>query len=199
MEGRSPHELGDCETLGLETLSFHKLPSPSHPPEPLKTLLLVWECIVHSTVEIFEGRSFGGGKGVWGGGWQFMKPRVSKPGVSQSPINPLVISLEAWHCTRAGQEVRQPFILSRTAKLRIWTLRIWCLKGPMIPFCMADALWPGTTLKTLVWALSMRAVVLGLTELCTGVWNPGLKPQIIDSENNDLVLLDHGRKSNIIS
>ena len=77
-----------------------------------------------------------------------------------------------------------------TAKLRIWTLRIWGFRGPGFRFARhvlcgdASRLFLDNFPKHL-------STVLGWTELCHEVRNPGpQKPQIIRNENHHLALFD---------
>ena len=69
---------------------------------------------------------------------------------------------------------------SRTAKLRIWTLRIWCFSGPRfrIPFCETGALW-GRVTPFFDHFPKHLSSVLGRTELCHEVRNPA--PQKLKS------------------
>ena len=76
---------------------------------------------------------------------------------------------------------------SSTAKLRIWTLRIWGFRGP--GFRSARQVLCGDASRLFLDHFSKHlSSVLGRTELCHKVRNPG--PQIIRNENHHLALLD---------
>ena len=80
--------------------------------------------------------------------------------------------------------------LSSTAKLRIWTLRIWVFWGP--EFHPARQVLCGDASRLFLDHFSEHlSSALGLTELCHEVRNPGpQKPEIIRNENHHLALFD---------
>ena len=77
---------------------------------------------------------------------------------------------------------------SSTARLRIWTLRIWGFRGP--GFRSARQVLCGDASHLCLDHFSKHpSSVLGRTELCHKVRNPGpQKPQIIRNENHHLAL-----------
>ena len=79
---------------------------------------------------------------------------------------------------------------SSTAKLRIWTLRIWGFRGP--GFRSARQVLCGDASRPFLGHFYKHlSSVLGRTELCHEVRNPGpKKPQIIRNENHHLALLE---------
>ena len=83
-------------------------------------------------------------------------------------------------------------LLSSTVKLRIWTLRIWGFRGP--GFRSARQLLCGDASRLLLDLFFKHlSSVLGRTELCHEVRNPGPQNrQIIHDENHHLALLDFG-------
>ena len=69
-------------------------------------------------------------------------------------------------------------------------LRIWGFRGPGIPFCVTGALWGRVTPFSSIFSKHL-STVLGWTELCHEVRNPGpQKPQIIRNENHHLALFE---------
>ena len=91
------------------------------------------------------------------------------------------------HNRRARQNRRQN---SSTAKLRICTLRIWGFRGP--GFRSARQVLCGDASRPFLDHFYKHlSSVLGRTELCHEVRNPGpQKPQIIRNENHHLALLE---------
>ena len=77
---------------------------------------------------------------------------------------------------------------SSTAKLRIWTLRIWGFRGP--GFRSARQVLCGDASRLFLDHFPKHpSSVLGRTELCHEVRNPGpQKPRIIRNENHHLAL-----------
>ena len=88
-----------------------------------------------------------------------------------------------------------------TAKLRIWMLRIWGFRGP--GFRSARQVLCGDTSRLFIYDFAKHlGSVLGQTELCHEVRNPGpQKPQIIRNENHHVALPDKSdlkNKNNIL-
>ena len=81
--------------------------------------------------------------------------------------------------------------ISRTAKLRIWTLRIWSFSGPR--FRSARHVLCGDASRLFLDHFSEHlSSVLERTELCREVWSLGPQtPPIIRNENHHLALFDH--------
>ena len=99
----------------------------------------------------------------------------------------------AWH-QFSGQFCRAHLKMSSTAKLWIWTLRIWGLRGP--GFRSARQVLCRDASRLFLDHFSKHlSSVLGRTELCHEVQNPGpQKPQITCNENHHLALLENGTK-----
>ena len=78
---------------------------------------------------------------------------------------------------------------SSTAKLRIWTLRIWGFAGPGFR-CARQVLCGNASCSFLCHFSKHLSSVLGRTDLCHDVRNHGPpRPQIIRDEDHHLALL----------
>ena len=77
------------------------------------------------------------------------------------------------------------------AKLLIWTLRIWGFRGPGFRNSAWQVLCGDASRLFLDYFSKHLSSVLGRTELCHDVQNPGPpKPQIIRNENHHLALFE---------
>ena len=87
-------------------------------------------------------------------------------------------------------QLRAPPFYQAPPQLRIWTLRIWGFRGP--GFRSTRQLLCGDASRLFLDQVSKQlSSVLGRTELCHEVRNPGpQKPQIIRDENDHLALFD---------